>query len=1370
MIVRSALFVWACFAIGNAEDDVVDDANIHELLAHRARAPGWEDEVHQLVSEYPDMGSESELIEMLSKVDSRAEMTLFHKNRRRKNDSPARACESRGSDPDGDDDDCHRRRYQLIKGMLQPMKELHQDNTELQSESNSLQQRWKLANAELEEAMGLTYGPGFSKDNPSKNTGLISEFGLLAGSLLSLKDAAIAAADEAWAELDKVHYGVIVDVDTMKGEADKRLDTLVKGIQFQSSMQAEAQMQNMISLNKLGNKYMQQAVGSINKGQLPVEQGMRQTMGARETMERSTEGFLEDAENLLDDLSDEIQEVPEVSLEAHEKAQNKAEQEVDKVRDELEIAADHTLNEFTKQTDGRTDKLMESGEKQIEEQTAEAHEREEARRKDGEMKVEQQTEDVESLQEEMQHKYDSAENKADERMERFRNETEAPLSHDSNMSGDLNEAMKKVEAMLAKFEEGMQTGSSGLEQQRKEKLTPLKRAVSELRASSGSHLGELFMTMDSSMANANRDMDSASRLEMRNVMGKVIGMQRQLGMQQSKMGGLVMQLQDALRSGEAGLVESLKMQINGLDAEITQTSAAMQEAMMGLALKMQQEGSALKSESYATGRKIGGEISQGVKETENRMKGALRDLEHTEDNVQMTMDANKRAHINAIKHAMMSAKGVDAALAGIEREEHKIKSEFMSQQRDSRSTLARLGTSISKQEAAFLNALSKALATSHSNGRRAVDEEANAANRGFREVAGDASRDIQNVESENFRTGRDLRSKMTSSARRGQELGVELADIEKDMEHVMAEKVQDLAEESQQFTRTLDKQAISNEHEVESLRGRFSQIQGGLEKEIRGELKSGMDMTSQRSREVLAKAQTELDEGQKQYLEDKTRSSVMTKKLTSDATRFDKHTKKFEDELDAILEGIEFTKSQFDDETRGLNTKFAKVSGGEAGRLSHRTEELEKKLADIPQVFDRAAKQIEKEALDTTKDIDLRITKLNERANTKETEEEKDEAEEGIRIMEQLKKLANKDRADDTKMKGVLLKSDDVNNERTQEVQESMKRVTGNLEAIEDAVGAENNELGDEVREFGQRDTGLLSGAQGAVVQVESMLGKELQEGRAGNKFDIETSHMGNARRLEKTEAEKDHAAILARHEEAIFQGLEHSAKNNISGVFKKAQDSKLRMTKTLSNVMGELGKIQMDFEGAEAGDSSDIAIRLAHTRQAVKSILQLWDEYSQVMGKNLKRFQKDDAEFIEQLTMRLHQAMLKAEDILTKSVDEVNKLHRKLDMGYVQSKEFESNMEDSVKRMKVEEAKVSNRTEALAERVRDKLAEMERKQNELDDEALRNARETVDKMEEDITEKADQVLVSVGLLADNSAPPSNTPPPAAPSGPGGPP
>lgn len=88
------------------------------------------------------------------------------------------------------------------------------------------------------------------------------------------------------------------------------------------------------------------------------------------------------------------------------------------------------------------------------------------------------------------------------------------------------------------------------------------------------------------------------------------------------------------------------------------------------------------------------------------------------------------------------------------------------------------------------------MSTSHANGRRAVEEETNAASRGFKQVAGEASRDIQvrggrrmvaipgvvcsqNVESENLRNERDLSSKMASSARKGQELQGNLADVRK---------------------------------------------------------------------------------------------------------------------------------------------------------------------------------------------------------------------------------------------------------------------------------------------------------------------------------------------------------------------------------------------------------------------------------------------------------------------------------------------------------------------------------------------------------------------------------------------------------------
>lgn len=41
-----------------------------------------------------------------------------------------------------------------------------------------------------------------------------------------------------------------------------------------------------------------------------------------------------------------------------------------------------------------------------------------------------------------------------------------------------------------------------------------------------------------------------------------------------------------------------------ISAQITHSSAALQEAMNGMAVKMQQGGSALKSQAYATGREV----------------------------------------------------------------------------------------------------------------------------------------------------------------------------------------------------------------------------------------------------------------------------------------------------------------------------------------------------------------------------------------------------------------------------------------------------------------------------------------------------------------------------------------------------------------------------------------------------------------------------------------------------------------------------------------------------------------------------------------------------------------------------------------------
>ncbi|KAF4741003.1 hypothetical protein FOZ63_002015, partial [Perkinsus olseni] len=266
MLARPASLLLAIVAITKADDDVMDDENIHELLAHRAQLPSMKDsEVKRLIADYPDMGSEEELIQILSKVDSRAEFSLFHKNRRRKGEGKGvRACEETGYYSDADNYDCHERRYKMIQALFEPERELHEKSRKLDANVSTLQADWDAAEANLDKLMGYTYGPGSTKESPSQTEGLTHQIGLLSGAMYELNSAAVASADELWAELDKIHYGYVADVDQYKSEMSTALNNLLKGISQLARKQSDAQLRNTIILNKHGNKELNDMVNTIN--------------------------------------------------------------------------------------------------------------------------------------------------------------------------------------------------------------------------------------------------------------------------------------------------------------------------------------------------------------------------------------------------------------------------------------------------------------------------------------------------------------------------------------------------------------------------------------------------------------------------------------------------------------------------------------------------------------------------------------------------------------------------------------------------------------------------------------------------------------------------------------------------------------------------------------------------------------------------------------------------------------------------------------------------------------------------------------------------------------------------------------------------
>ncbi|EER04581.1 hypothetical protein Pmar_PMAR025307, partial [Perkinsus marinus ATCC 50983] len=78
---------------------------------------------------------------------------------------------------------------------------------------------WNNTETTLDKLMRYTYGRGGSKANPSTTDGLTHKIGLTSAALYELHAATVTAADEIWAEFDKIHFGYAADIDDLKSGA-----------------------------------------------------------------------------------------------------------------------------------------------------------------------------------------------------------------------------------------------------------------------------------------------------------------------------------------------------------------------------------------------------------------------------------------------------------------------------------------------------------------------------------------------------------------------------------------------------------------------------------------------------------------------------------------------------------------------------------------------------------------------------------------------------------------------------------------------------------------------------------------------------------------------------------------------------------------------------------------------------------------------------------------------------------------------------------------------------------------------------------------------------------------------------------------------
>ncbi|KAF4710664.1 hypothetical protein FOZ63_032458, partial [Perkinsus olseni] len=1086
--------------------DVMDDENIHELLAHRAQLPSMEDsEVKRLIADYPDMGSEEELIQILSKVDSRAEFSLFHKNRRRKGEGKGvRACEETGYYSDADNYDCHERRYKMIQALFEPERELHEKSRKLDANVSTLQADWDAAEANLDKLMGYTYGPGSTKESPSQTEGLTHQIGLLSGAMYELNSAAVASADELWAELDKIHYGYVADVDQYKSEMSTALNNLLKGISQLARKQSDAQLRNTIRLNKHGNKELSDMVNTINSNQVKVEAEVKQADSEKTRMEQVTSKGLDDAEDALAGLSDEVAELPEVQEEAREKARRQLSEKIEDTAMKATEEQHKMVEGYRADGDKKLDSFVEDGAASIDNQFKAWEGEEKKRRAVVESQISQEGAKVEERQEAFRKEFDSADEKSQRTAENFARETEKEWDDQEKVSADMASSMKELRGMLNEYAANTDKQAHELTEEARQKQAAIKKEISETISGAGASLADVLLSMDRSLSSADKDIFSSSSEAKDKVMAMIRNAFREGGEKGANMAAVLGQLVHGIEQGEKALSADVKAKNEEVGAETARVGERLQKGLDDLSATLDETA----RENIEKSRKIKetaeGTINRDRAEFEGKMGNMEKQAEGNIQGADTEMRKNFQGLLKMVTDAGGSAEDLVKALRGLAQQEGNLKGDILVEKRRSSESLQRLAKLLSTTDSELASRLNAFLRASGSGMEDAMKDEDNKANRAFQDVAAQASHGIESYEAEAHRIAGEMASSLGLDQQRARTLQQELKSVDASVMGLAKSQQAELSKEKNLFTEQLAQSDSRADAALAQVQAEMAGNEGKMEESLKSMLESRMLSAEKRAHEVESRAEGEIDGARRKYLAEKTNSAVLEKKLRDDGELFDRASRGYKQQLDGVLSSVETQKRQFQDNLMNLMERFGVLSHHETEKLRNLTRVFEERVRKLPQLMSKTAEDIERDFTASQQQIEVRLSELQHKARNAETEEERAAAMQAVQALEQMRTLAERVRGADAALKQKILNGEQIDNRQVDALQTSMKSVIGNLEILDAHLNSETTHLQGEVENVAQRTSMLFHGLESAMNQTNALLDREQKESELSTKFAIQ--------------------------------------------------------------------------------------------------------------------------------------------------------------------------------------------------------------------------------------------------------------------------
>ena len=385
----------------------------------------------------------------------------------------------------------------------------------------------------------------------------------------------------------------------------------------------------------------------------------------------------------------------------------------------------------------------------------------------------------------------------------------------------------------------------------------------------------------------------------------------------------------------------------------------------------------------------------------------------------------------------------------------------------------------------------------------------------------------------------------------------------------------------------------------------------------------------------------------------------------------------------ALLSRTDQGTSSFSDKIGGLKQQLLDAQGTSAQALSALTKSIQSEVLKIPMILTSGAARLQNDFELASTDLDNNIQKLKEKLATAQTDEEREEAMQGLVVLNKLQGIQEGVREADQKLRSQIQTNAQSGQIDASNVQGAMTSVLSAMSSINSQMGTTSIAVQAHTQSIGEQTATLVNGMGMMVNSTSDQLAHDASESVVESRFNLNMADARNKVRLAAaTRGVNGTLNVFTKNAQQVSD-QEGMARDEIDSLSQTTKDTGLAISARIEDILNQVTANAAKIKSDSSEGTSDVLTRLALVRMAMSKFLGLWNQFAASTDRKLQRFHSADSEFISQMENDIKQKLGGSESAVNATSAQIAGLKTRIQMSMKDEIEYENQFTVKIQELK---------------------------------------------------------------------------------------